>query len=176
MENWLLAHNINTTKWGRANAKAVADLWQELALGESRLQAAPVMRLVNVVNLLVHQNGCVLREAGQELGNGQIRRRDVPPAEKMRPDEGALTAALRCLDEELHVDESAFLSEPIVVQTQTHRLDSPSYPGLPSCFTIHTVEVHVRGLPPGEFSTLNRAFAKGDPVRVHHWRWQENEE
>ncbi|MEZ4656071.1 MAG: NUDIX domain-containing protein [Caldilineaceae bacterium] len=110
------------------------------------------------------------------MGNGQVRRRNTFPAEKMRPGEDALTAARRCLDEELHIDESAFLSEPVLVQTQTHRLDSPSYPGLPSCFTIHTVEIHVDGLPTGEFSTLNRAFAKGDPVRVHHWRWQEIEE
>ncbi|MEZ4656072.1 MAG: hypothetical protein R2911_00700 [Caldilineaceae bacterium] len=62
LENWLRAHHINTTNWGRASAKTVADLWQELVLGESRLQIDPVMRLVDVTNLLLRQNGWTLRK------------------------------------------------------------------------------------------------------------------
>ena len=171
---WLCAHGVDIANWGRAQAKSVNDLWQELVLGESRLQAAPVMRLVDVTNLLVCQNGYMLRESKQELGNGQVRHRDMPPAEKMRPGEDALVTARRCLYEELNLDEQALVTEPLLVQTQTNQLDSPSYPSLPSRFTIHTVKVHVRGLPTDEFSTLNLAFASGDPVRVHHWRWQKD--
>lgn len=176
LERWLHAHNIDTADWGRANAKTVADLWQELRLGESRLQDEPVTRLVDVTNVWVYQNGLVLREVEQELGNGRVRRRNSPPAEKMLPGEDALAAARRCLREELHLDDESFLSDLTLVQSHVSCIDSPSYPGLPSRFTVHSVAVHVRGLPSEDFATLNRAFASGDPVRVHRWRWQESVE
>ena len=171
---WLHAHEIDIVHWGQANAKTVDDLWQELMLGECRLQECPIMRLVDVTNVLVQQNGLLLREVGQELRNGRVRHRDSLPAEKMLPGEDALTTARRCLSEELNLNDSAFCSDFALVMTQSKRKDSPSYPGLPSRFTIYTVKVQVQGLPVEEFSTFNAAYEKGDPVRVHHWRWQES--
>ena len=82
---WLHAYEIDIVHWGQANAKTVDDLWQELMLGECRLQECPIMRLVDVTNVLVQQNGLLLREVGQELRNGRVRHRDSLPAEKMLP-------------------------------------------------------------------------------------------
>ena len=112
LERWLHAHNVKITHWGQASAKSVADLWQELARGESRLQDDPPSRLVDVTSIHVYQDDHMLVEVAQELGSGRMRRRNSPPAEKMLPGESALDAARRCLHEELHLTEAAFLSRP----------------------------------------------------------------
>ncbi len=169
---WLMAQGVDWTAWGTGNAKSLADLWRELEEGETVLQERPLLRVVNVVQVIVRRDDWVLLEAEQEFGDGQRRHRNQPPAEKIKPGEDYMAAAARCLQEELDVAPGQIQLFP-----ETHRLTetythSPSYPGLPALYNLHVVEAAVSGLPARDFWRDNRSFAAGDPVKRHKWVWR----
>jgi hypothetical protein len=172
LETWLRGHGIDTRLWGRGAAKSVGDLWTEITQGESQLVDEPPLRRVQVVELHIRRDGLLLVEAAQELASGEVRRRNQPPAEKLKPGEAPGDAARRCLNEELGVareEQIQFAAAPVETRQVTKL--SPSFPGLVTAFTIHRVMVAVSGLPAGEFSTANAAYQNGDPVVRHFWRW-----
>jgi hypothetical protein len=172
LETWLRAHDIDTARWGRGAAKSVGDLWREITQGDSQLVDEPPLRRVQVVELRIHRDGLLLVEAAQELASGELRRRNQPPAEKLKPGESPRDAARRCLNEELGVvqeEQIQFAAAPVET-TQITKI-SPSFPGLVTAFTVHRVMLAVCGLPVGEFATANAAYQNGDPVMRHFWRW-----
>ncbi len=173
LASWLHAHDIGTEHWGQDGAKSVADLWQEVCHGESALYDVAPLRRVRVVELLVLAGNRQLIEDAQTLVTGQVRRRNRPPSEKMHPTEDPLTAARRCLVEELGVAATAIFIEPAqaIGERQT-TTESASYPGLLTHFTFYQVTAHVHNLPTTNFTTPNAAHAHGDPVVAHQWRWQ----
>lgn len=169
---WLAEKGIDTSQWGKGAAKSVANLWQEIMNGDTRLQDKPPLRLVQVTEVVIRDGDKVLVEAEQEFGNGSRRQRNRLPSEKMRLDENVREAALRCLKEELGIDSESvtFLDAP----PAKYKLmkESPSYPGLPTQYTFYRLETAVTGLPTGDFWRDNAAFAHGDPIRRHKWRWR----
>ncbi len=172
MQNWLNANGIDTSLWGEGNAKSIDHLWDEWVSGEIVFQERPLLRQVNVVQVLIRRGKQLLLEAEQELGDGQRRFRNQPPSEKMKPGESYTDAAKRCLQEEIGIR-----TENIIFLTETYEQiqresDSLSYPGLRTRYTFHIIEMQVNGLPEEEFWRDNQAFGSGDPIRRHLWIWQ----
>jgi hypothetical protein len=167
---WLALKQIDTALWGSGGAKSVENLWSELMAGDSELQDDPPLRLVRLVNVLIRSGDKILIEVGQQFGQNQQRYRDTPPAEKMKPAETPPAAALRCLQEELQVLPDQ-VQLGAVSERESHLGESPSYPGLPTCYLIYEVEATVAGLPTSEFWTIEAEHADGDPVKNHHWQW-----
>lgn len=170
LRRWLADNKIDIAGWGTDGTKTVDNLWNELANGEAQLLDAPPLRVVEVVEIFIQNGNRVLKELEQEFGSGERRSRDRLPSEKMKPDERCLTAALRCLAEELDVDEHN------VTFTETDEpvkalIDSPSYPGLKTQYTFYRVVARVNGLPDTDFWRDNAAFRRGDPIKRHHWTW-----
>jgi hypothetical protein len=172
LRQWLTAVAIPTHTWGQNGTKTVATLWQELIAGETVLQTDPPQRQVQLVEIVIRRSDQVLIEAAQELAGGQMRQRDILPAEKMKAGEGVETAVLRGLQEELGV-----APENVTIQANSYRQhqrlhDSPSYPGLPTLYTIHRLTVRVNGLPDSDFWHDHAAYGSGDPVKRHYWTWR----
>ncbi|MFN8441047.1 MAG: NUDIX domain-containing protein [Caldilineaceae bacterium] len=183
LTQWLNHHGIPTNTWGQGDAKTVADLWLEVTHGETILQlvsaqvpepltASPV-RLVQVVELLIQRQDHTLIEAGQLLTNGTERHRNHLPAEKMKGGETPLAAAWRCLREELAASDEVLAEvEVVIIEDSLKKRFSPSYPGLQSEYHLYRAQVTGLPLPADDFSTENRAYCDGDPVKMHHWHWK----
>ena len=169
---WLAAAGVPLERWGRDGAKTVADLWAEVAAGETTLRDDPPRREVRVAQVFVRRGGRVLTEIAQEMADGRRRQRGRPPSEKLKGGEEALAAAGRCLAEELGiVAPPGVLCEDGPPQERT--LDSPSYPGLPTTYRLFPVAAAAGDLPPlpdADFWRDNAA--PGDPVRRHLWGWR----
>lgn len=171
---WLEQRGVPTNGWSRGQAKSVTDLFQELEAGECELRTSPLKRVLRgVAELLIAQGDAVLIEARQEFGDGRYRKRGTLPAEKMRAGEDPLTAARRCVVEELGRPAGAISSLERVSTRQVAK-ESQSYPGLLTEYTFHQVAVAVDGLPAGDFATSElRSRATDDPVEKHFWTWRE---
>ncbi|KAF3504351.1 hypothetical protein F2Q69_00039879 [Brassica cretica] len=181
--------------WGvKPGTKNVHNLWLELSDGETSLaDSTPPVRTVNVVTVrVIGEDGKVLVESHQELSDGSVRERFRPLSEKMKPEETPDEAVFRAIKEELG---SIFKSEndvgeriKILPGTYSRRVEernSLSYPGLPACYALHSVDATVRGLPEEDFCTEEkeydgdstedseetRAVGKAVTVKRHYWKW-----
>lgn len=171
LETWLTANDMDISRWGVGGAKSVKNLWDEINQGESQLQADPPLRVVQVVNVIIRQGGRVLVETKQEFGENQTRERSMPPAEKIKPGESPVEAAIRCLQEEMEVSPDRVKILAWSAEPEQVRLESPSYPGLISNYIRYEVEAKVTGLPRRPFSTVEAVHDDGDPVKNHQWLW-----
>jgi hypothetical protein len=104
LKTWLESKGIDLAVWGMGGAKTVENLWAELAEGESQIQDDPPERQVQIVNIMIRAGDRLLVEGEQEFGANQSRFRGKPPAEKLKPGEDPVEAAVRCLHEEMEVD------------------------------------------------------------------------
>lgn len=147
-------------------------LWNEISSGESTLSQNPPLRQVSVVSLNIQVGGKQLTEARQLMANGAVRERNSPPTEKMKPGESVTAAALRCVVEELGVDESAVTIAPEPESMAVEELESPSYPGLPTSYRLYTIAAEVRGLPPTNFTTEEAPSGSDPTVTTHYWEWR----
>jgi hypothetical protein len=170
---WLAEHGIETDTWRQGEAKGVKNLWHELVVGESRLVDDPARRLVDIVQVIVHRERLKLVEVEQEFGDGRRRTRNLPPSDKIHPDEDYATAAVRCLREEVGIDEKDVTLVEGTYSRKQRMVDSRSYPGLPTRYTFHTVQALVKGLPDNDFWQENAAFdGQSDPIKRHRWAWR----
>ncbi|XP_052186023.1 uncharacterized protein LOC127797289 [Diospyros lotus] len=180
--------------WGiKPGTKNVHNLWLELSEGETSLaDSKPPVRNVEVVIVRVIGSGDkVLIESHQELSDGAVRSRCRPLSEKMRPGETVEAAVVRAVREELGSIIGASLNNSaydgivkIVPNSYRKKVEervSVSYPGLPACYVLHSVDARVDGLPDGEFSTEEEAeYENSDQNKVadsavscikHYWKW-----
>lgn len=131
-------------------------------------------------------------ESHQELSDGSIRIRDRPLSEKLKSGEDIEGAVKRAIKEELGsviygVDDNekdVNFDEIVRVMMDSYERKveervSASYPGLPACYVLHTVDAFVEGLPEGEFATVeeteyegcdNEVADKAVSVKKHFWR------
>ena len=167
----LRRQGIDTTLWGVNSSKRVADLWQEMVLGETELQHDPLLRVVSVVQVLILRGDRVLLEVEQTFQDGRVRQRHQPPSDKMKPGEAVEVAALRCLAEELSIAAARVQLRGHSYQQTEEIKESPSYPGLKSCYRMHTITADVAGLPETDFWTEETATNSQDPIQHHHWAW-----
>jgi ADP-ribose pyrophosphatase YjhB (NUDIX family) len=167
---WLAENGVDMALWGRNGYKTAVDLWLEVEQGDCILLGPPPLRVVRVTQVIIQQEGKVLIEGAQEMGDGRIRTRHFFPSEKMKRGEPPAAAALRCLREELGIApvQVIVLSEG---DSQTEECDSPSYPGLKTQYHFVEMVAHIRGLPLQDFWHENSAYHLNDPVKRHHWVW-----
>lgn len=172
LEAWLEERGVDLAAWGQGEAKQTADLWSEYASGEAWFQDDPLLRVVEVVQVIIRRADAILIEVAQELNDGRRRFRLRPPAEKLKQGEDPRAAAVRCLREELGLAESeVFLKGG--ESTVEELAISTSYPGLPTHYTFYTFEAAISALPDEDFYREN---IPGDPIRRHLWGWRLSEE
>ena len=170
LEQWLRQQGVDPGRW----PKSVAHLWAEIAAGESQLQANPPLRLVQVVQIIIRCGHKQLIEVQQQFDDETTRQRVTPLAEKIKGGEDYLVAAGRGLAEELGLTPDQYQLLPHTYHQKIVQSDSPSFPGLPTCYTIHLVEAHAPTLPATDFCTAEGAT--DDPVSQHFWAWKEQKE
>lgn len=168
----LVAGGIDTSEWGEGLTKSLNDLWAELMAGESRIRTPPLQRVVpGAVNVVIPRGERVLIETRQVFASGMTRQRHIPPSEKMLPGEHPTVTAIRCLCEELGLAPHDI---EIVTSTSPPRHEvrlSPSYPGLATAYTFHTIEARVNGLPDDDFSTHEYGADGRTWIMRHDWAW-----
>lgn len=178
--------------WGiKPGTKNVHNLWLELAEGETSLaDSTPPIRTVQVVTVrIIDESNRILIETHQELSDGSLRNRYRPLSEKMKPNETPESAVYRAVREELGSvlkdSESGSIVRivPGSYQKKVEERNSASYPGLPACYELHSVDAVVEGLPDGEFCTEEHGEEYGDSdetravaeeavsVKKHFWKW-----
>ncbi|GLT48317.1 hypothetical protein SLA2020_219490 [Shorea laevis] len=177
--------------WGvKPGTKNVHNLWLELSEGETSLaDSSPPLRTVNVVTVrIIGKDNRVLVESRQELSDGSVRDRFRPLSEKVKPGENPEEAAIRAVKEELGSiigggfgDGGVVKIVPGSYQKKVEERNSVSYPGLPACYVLHSLDAWVEGLPEGEFCSEeeqeyedadgSRALEKAVSVRKHYWKW-----
>ncbi len=167
----LAAAAIDYQRWPVTGRKSALDLFQELQHGDCQLQLNPLRRRVDVVMLLIWQDGNLLIETGEER-NGRTRtRRNWPPSEKRRDQETIAETVSRCLREEFAGQIPPACCPIQRYWSRTLSADSHSYPGLSSEYHFDIVELQTPPLPPTPFTTHEI-----DPLtqvhRIHHWIWQ----
>ncbi|XP_051143059.1 uncharacterized protein LOC127259635 [Andrographis paniculata] len=192
--------------WGvKPGTKNVHNLWLEIAEGETLLaDSVPPVRTVEVVIVrIVRNDGKLLIESHQELSDGAVRHRCRPLSEKMKPGESVESAVYRAVKEELGslpqiaslenasdssngdggngIHEKVKILPASYVKKVEERV-SASYPGLPACYVLHTVDAEVEGLPEAdEFCTeeVNEYASVDDngstdsavSCKKHFWKW-----
>lgn len=172
LERWLRARDIDVSGWGQGAAKTISHLWTEIHKGESIMHDDPPLRILQAVRVIVRRGDRILIEAHQGFATGRRRERGWPPSEKMHPGEHYVEAALRCLREELGVeDEGARLRQETYRRNVLEEV-AQSYPGLRTRYTFHIVEAVVPGLPHHDFQTRELASGPGEPISVHYWEWR----
>lgn len=142
----LLDHGINTDNWSHElGKKSIIDLQAEIDSGEARLELIEgiLTRIVNVVAIVVNvrlgDKLFILVEDQQIFFTGAIRQRGLRNiSEKLKPGETPLAAAHRALQEEIGLD---FDGEWISIGEEMKQQNSPSYPGLNSCYQIFNYQI-----------------------------------
>ena len=172
LHDWLVAKEIDITTWGQLEGtKTIRHLWEEIVAGETVLQDDPPLRIVDAVEIIIRQGERVLYEVAQEMEGGRSRPRQYPPSEKIKRGETAQQAAVRGLHEEMGVVAAAITFVANSYHQRQRQIPSVSYPGLNTLYQLHSLEVHVTGLPCDNFTTHETAGNHHDPVTRHHWAW-----
>ncbi|KAE9608806.1 hypothetical protein Lal_00020529 [Lupinus albus] len=175
--------------WGvKPGTKNVHNLWLELSEGETSLaDSTPPVRTVQVVTVRVTgKDGGILIESYQELSDGNVRKRGRPLSEKMKPGEDPESAAVRAVKEELGSMIGGEVGCVVKIDPNSYGMrveerNSDSYPGLPGCYVLHTLNATVEGLPEGDFCTYEvdeygdfvekRVSDQALSVKKHYWTW-----
>ncbi|OVA04686.1 hypothetical protein BVC80_1719g12 [Macleaya cordata] len=181
LSNWLQLRlpSDSFSSWGiKPGTKNVHNLWLELSEGETSLiDSTPPIRTVHVVSVrIIDENGRILLESHQELSDGTQRERNRPLSEKMKPNETVEDAVVRAVKEELGsiIRVSSIendVSRIVNIKTGSYQKKveewvSVSYPGLPACYVLHSVDASVEGLPDEEFCTEDEEYSECSVAEV----------
>lgn len=179
LESWLKNRGIDTSLYQRrAATKSIESLLAEVEEGESYLSlddAGNPVRDVSVVNVSIQNSqNKFLIEAKQILPSGATRQRMLALSEKMMPNEPWREAVYRGIREELLNPLNLTDSDLITIYDTTYtfteeRKESQSYPGLQTRYRCHKVNATVKGLPQGDFETIED---RDDGSMVHYWQWR----
>ncbi len=173
LHQWLLTINIDLDRWSSGQAKSVKNLFNEIVTGESSIQLQPPLRVVKVVQVLVRNADKFLLELGQELDDKRLRKRKIPPSEKLKPGEDCLIAARRCLVEELQIQPDKIILLTEQCKPVYRYRNSRSYPGLRTKYVVYRVEVIVKDLPSNDFWTDEKSNqGTQEIIRRHFWGWR----
>ena len=142
----LVASGIDLDRWSRdRGTKDLRDLQSEIDRGETQLKSIDgvLRRLVRVVRIAIEvrfgDKSFQLVEDKQIFFTGAVRHRELKNiAEKIEPDETPLQAVYRALQAEIGLD---YQGDPIFVDAKIEQQDSPSYPGLSSCYQMFDYQI-----------------------------------
>lgn len=139
-------NGINIDNWSHEfGTKNIINLQAEIDSGEAKLESIDgiLTRVVSVVTILVNvrlgDRLFILIEDKQIFFTGAIRQRGLKGiSEKIKLGETPLIAAQRALQEEVGLD---FDGEWISLGEELKQQNSPSYPGLSSCYQIFNYQI-----------------------------------
>lgn len=148
LKQQLESAGIDTSEWGKGEAKTVEHLQKEIESGETILitgEQGELLRKVVVGGadiLYTSPEGKKyrLKEDRQVFKDGRERKRNLDQAisEKMKPDEDPTDAIIRGVREELDIEGDLSVTETGV---EEQLLSSPSYPGLQSQYILHKFSI-----------------------------------
>lgn len=148
LKNLLENKGIDTSQWGKGEAKTIEHLQREIEEQESILlidDSGELIRRVMIVGADIYhtfQDGKTyrLKEDRQVFNDGRERRRDYGHAvsEKMKIDEIPEAAMIRGIREELGIGGNIELTKTLADEKN---IFSPSYPGLNSLYIRYEFEV-----------------------------------
>ncbi len=137
LEKDLKNAGVDTSSWGKGEAKTLSHLYKELKDGGSQLvtdKDGELLRIVTYVGVDVFYKSPEgksyrLKEDKQVFNDGRVRSRNYGHAvsEKIKYDENPELAAVRGIKEELGLEDDIEVS---LVSRNEERLTSSSYPGL----------------------------------------------
>jgi hypothetical protein len=135
---------IDTSKWGKGQAKTLADLQKEIEGGETLLvnnESGELLRKITVSDADIYflspeGKKYRLKEEKQVFKDGRERRRNlgITVSEKMKPDEDPKNTMIRGIQEELGIRGNIALTK---VGMKDEIKTSPSYPGLQTQYVIY---------------------------------------
>ena len=165
LQEYLESSGVNTSKFGKGNAKPLAWLYQELQEGTCYLECphplsptspgAPrssrLLRVVEPIFIRLRFRSRVLVQEKQQFPDGRLRVRNMLLAEKKEPRDsgGPLSTIHRAIHEELGVSmedlrrDDVMQYRPDTYHFEIEHIDSPSYPGLASAYRTHHVQVDI---------------------------------
>jgi len=167
-----LKRTIDISKWGKNGYKSIENLWEEIK-NKDCVISENVIRQISIAVINIEKDKHVLIESSQKLKDGFVRNRNKLPREKIKEGETILNASIRCLKEELNLEEIRFEITNIVNNPKIYTKESASYPGLKTEYIQYDVYVQA-DLPFSDFSTKESGEIH-DPVDVHFWKWQKME-
>eukprot|EP00439_Symbiodinium_sp_Y106_P000557 s3837_g1.t1 len=197
LKEYLESCGVNTSKFGTGGTKTMSWLFQELLEGSCYL-ARPsdtsagrpkIMRVVEPIFIHLRFRSRVLVQERQQFPDGRSRVRNMLLAEKKEPrDSGGLLAAIhRGIHEELGVSledlsrDDVIRYRPDTYHFEIEQIDSASYPGLPSSYRTHHVQVEILetgldvflhcGLPEFSDFVTKEKTAQGEVTLF--WRWDD---
>lgn len=142
LADYLLQFGIDPTVYGTGPAKRLEDLLSEVTTGECELHVEhannSLIRKLRVSEIYLRHNGKLLMEVEQTYQrDGRTRLRKNAVSEKCEGNEPWHEAAQRGLREELSLETSQYEIEASSAMWMKRKLESPSFPGLVSCYEIH---------------------------------------
>lgn len=177
LQAWLQEQGgVDTTQYGKGQAKTVVELLDEVQNRESvlEIEGGKALRIVNVLSLhILNSRGQVLFEEEQVLPDGRARRRGVPVSEKIIADEPWVQATARAVREELGSALPDGYQVTLFEDTyfsRTEYSNSRSYPGLLTKYIFHRAKAKVSGLPETSFSTVEPRPNGGQLLTRWVWR------
>jgi len=195
LKQFLMTHGIDTEQYGKGKAKSLTALTKELLRGETTFMIdgtdSSLIRYVEIVwTKILSAEGKILIEKERVYTDGKKRQVDRMPGGKRRPLESVISAAKRILAKELELpmevitlDSSTNTLSEIDTDAQNEDIrESPSYPGMKSCYRIFIVPVELDmpsmdedlladlGLP--ENAEFTSHEVTGDK---HNWAWMDIE-
>jgi len=166
----LTDHNISLDKFGLGQAKSFEEFVGEIQKGQSRLQLDAskhkhIVRVVDVVALrLEHGTGAQQRyliEVSMKYPDGRIRNdTNQMPGDKKAPQENAIRAATRLLDQ-LGMSDVDVAFDPANTETFEQIEDSPSYPGVQTVYRKEILAGTVKSTDPKVLQRLGLAPSGG---------------
>jgi hypothetical protein len=164
----LLDNGINLDRWSRdRGTKNIADLAAEITAGETKLESIEgiLTRIVRVVKISIDvrlgDKLFRLIEDKQIFFTGAVRQRGLKNiAEKMQGHETPLQTVQRALKEEIGLE---FTGAWIFTGEENQQLNSPSYPGLNSCYQMFNYQIT---LSAADLSKLRFAEVRGEKISL----------
>ena len=196
LREWLTTRGLDLREWGKDGNKSVYQLLVELLSGHCRLlDSVPPFRQCAFVNTRIwnEDKTRVLLETAEKPRRGRADVKNYYLSQKIAISDMMKDPSFSVDDivadsilEKLFNDETSELDRIQSFNTSdlehwgefSISFESPSYPSLPSQYTVLTTDVIVEGLPDAEsFETVEyEADLHGNPtedVRTrHYWTWQ----
>lgn len=194
LRDWLISRGVDVKDWGEDGNKSVFQLYLELISGHCRLlDSNPPFRQCAFVNTRIwnEDKTKVLIENAEKPGHGNAEVKNYYLSQKVAINESEKdfnvdNIVYDAIVEKLLNDSSseAYRIQPFNADTLEHwgefriSFESPSFPSLPSQYTVLTKDVIVDGLPKETyFETVEYQVDATDPqmsnIRTRHfWKWE----
>lgn len=142
-------HKVQTKLFGVGDARSLSQLVAEVNSGETQLFEKPdspgdLRRYLEILIVRIKSSsGDCLVETGHTFGGGQMRKRNLFPATKLRPFEDAIWAVRRLLAE---LDIPFSSAKTTFGPRRTEISNSPSYPSITTVYLKQVVEVQLEDI------------------------------